>query len=423
MNLTQTMAFIHQTSWQGSRLGLERITELMRRLGDPQKELKFVHVAGTNGKGSVSCMLSSVLEKAGCKTALYTSPHLFRLNERMRINGSEITDDALCRLAEDVKSAVDAMEEKPTEFELITGMALLYFKKQGCDVVVLEVGLGGRLDSTNVIGAPELAIITGIGLEHTEMLGDTLGKIAAEKAGIIKPGCDVVLYRQSDEVTGVIKAQCAALGCPLTVTNPQNGKLLSCDLTGQRFDYDDYRSLALSLLGSYQYANAAVVLESVKVLIRRGFLISQDAVRTGLAAARWPARFELLQKEPIVLLDGAHNPNGVEALAASLRQYLPDKKVVFMMGVMADKDFADMLLMVKPFACEFITVTPDSPRSLPAEKLRDTVIKSLSLPATAAESVKAGVQLALSHCPADGAVCIFGSLYQAGEVRRCFGLD
>ena len=215
MNLTEAMEFIHAASWRGSCLGLERITELMARLGDPQRELRFIHVAGTNGKGSVCAMLASVLTRAGYRTGLYTSPHLFRVNERIKVDGADVSDAELTELAALVKPAADSMADPPTEFERITAMALLYFARRRCGAVVLEVGLGGRLDSTNVIGPPEAAVVTDLSLEHTAVLGDTLEQIAGEKAGIIKPGASVVLSAQSAEAENVIRRRCAELGCPL----------------------------------------------------------------------------------------------------------------------------------------------------------------------------------------------------------------
>ncbi len=422
MNLSQALEFIHATSWQGSRLGLERIEELMDLLGNPQKRLKFIHVAGTNGKGSVCAMLSEILTRAGYTTGLYTSPHLFRINERMKVNGTDISDEELTDLARQVKPLVDEMSDQPTEFERITAMALLYFQQKNCDVVVLEVGLGGRLDSTNVIGAPDAAVITHIALEHTDVLGDTLTKIAGEKAGIIKPGAEVVLSGQTEEVETVVRSVCAQRGCALRVTDSTAQRLLAHDLDGQTFDYRDRKALRLRLIGNYQYQNAAVVLDTVDVLReRRGYSIPESAVREGLLAVTWPGRFEILQKNPLVLVDGAHNPDGVRELAGGLEAYLPGRKLTMLMGVMADKDYDDMILTVAPFAKEFIAVTPESERALSSEALCARIAELTGLPARSGGDVKSGMAMAMDGKGPEDIVCAFGSLYQVGEVRAFFG--
>lgn len=422
MNFLEAMEFIHATSWQGSRLGLERIRSLMELLGNPQKKLRFIHVAGTNGKGSVCAMLSEILTRAGYTTGLYTSPHLFRINERMKVNGADITDDELTRLAEQVKPSVEKMADQPTEFERITAMALLYFQQKQCDVVVLEVGLGGRLDSTNVIDAPDAAVITNIALEHTEVLGDTLAKIAGEKSGIIKPGADVVLFAQTAEAEDVVRRICQERGCALRVTDPKAEKLLDCGLDGQTLDYRNRKDLRIRLIGDYQYKNVTVALDTIDVLNERGgYVIPESAVRAGLAAVIWPGRFEVLQNDPLVLVDGAHNPDGVRELAKCLRRYLPGRKMTLVMGVMADKDYADMIRRMAPFANEFVAVMPESHRALPAEELRARIETLTGLPARCGGSVKSGLAMAMAGKGPGDIVCAFGSLYQVGEIRAYFG--
>ena len=422
MTLKETLDFIHRTSWMGSRPGLERVEELMHRLGDPQKQLKFVHIAGTNGKGSTSAMLSSVLMAAGYRTAMYTSPHLWRVHERFRVNGTDITDEELCAVAEHVRPAAEAMEDPPTEFEVITAMALVWFAWQKCDVVVWEVGMGGRLDATNVIDVPEAAVITSISLDHTAILGDTLEKIAAEKAGIIKPGCGVVLYGQTPEVEAVVRAKCRDCGAELTVTDVNQPAPEICGLEGQIIAYRNRKGLRLNLLGEYQYRNAATVLDTVDLLRTRGYAIPESAVEEGLANAVWPARFELLQKEPPVLLDGAHNPDAVDQLARCLERYLPGQKVGFVMGVMADKDYDYMIRRIATLAAWFVVEAPEGDRALPSEQLCRTIEGIAEVPVLDGGSVENAVRLALERA-GDTPVCIFGSLYQAGVVRRIFGLS
>lgn len=420
MTQSEAMEFIQSAGWLGCRPGLERITDLMERLGNPQKELRYVHITGTNGKGSTAAMLSSILQQAGYRVGLFTSPHLRLYNERIQINGRMISDQDLCTAAEAVKAASDCMAHSPTEFERFTAMALLYFQRKNCDIVVLEVGLGGSLDSTNVIPAPEAAVITQIDLEHTEYLGSTLEEIAATKVGIIKPGCDTVLCTQSQAVEAVVGARCTACGSPLHLTAPALLQHCVYTLQGQQFDYRQRKNLHLGLLGTYQSSNAAVVLDTVDALRGRGWDIPEPAIRQGLSAAVWPGRFEKMQDAPLVFLDGAHNSNGVEALVRCLRTYLPGRKVTFVMGVMADKDYGAMLERIGPLAQRFITVTPDCIRAMPSEQLRSEILARFSLPVQSATSVESGISLALETCRETDAICIFGSLYQAGAAREFF---
>lgn len=422
MTYQQAVDYMLTPGGPKTRLGLERITELMEKLGDPQKQLHFVHVAGTNGKGSVCAMLSSILTKAGYTTGLYTSPHLFRVNERMKINGVDISDQELTALAQQVKPVTDRMEDEPTEFERITAMALLYFQQRKCDVVVLEVGLGGRLDSTNVIGAPDAAVITNIALEHTQLLGDTLEKIAREKAGVIKEHTPVALYGQTREVEQVVEGICQEKGGRLWVSAPEQVRVEQSSLHGQRVSYRARKELELPLLGGHQAYNMALALETVDLLVReRGYHISDEAVRAGLAEVAWPGRLEVLRHFPTVLVDGAHNPDGVRQLAAAMEQYLPGQKVTFVMGVMADKDYVEMAGMMAPYAKEFITVAPDYHRALDAQSLRDTIERELHVPARSGGSVQQGLELALTGASPEDTIVIFGSLYQVGEVRAWFG--
>jgi len=420
MDLNQALEFIQSVCWLGTKPGLERISDLLHRLGDPQKELKFIHITGTNGKGSVAAMLTATLNAAGYNVGRFTSPHLRFYNERINVAEQDIPDADLCALAEEMKPAVEGMVEKPTEFELWTAMAMCYFKKRACDVVVLEVGLGGRLDSTNVIPAPEVAVITNLALEHTEYLGDTIEKIAFEKAGIIKPGCDVVLYGQSEEAQAVVRAKCVECGCELTVTDDGQQELHESSLEGQVFSYRARKGLRLRLIGTYQYKNAAVALDAIDVLKKRGFAISEQAVIEGFDKVVWPGRFEVLRRDPLVIVDGAHNPNGVEELAKCLNTYLPGKKVTFLMGVLADKDYVSMLNSILPMARRFVAVKPESERALPSADLKNEIETRLHIPAIDGGSVKEGIAKALAQADKDDIIVIFGSLYQVGEVHEAF---
>ena len=362
----EAVELIHQEAWTGRKPGLSRTKELLGRVGNPHQKLKYVHITGTNGKGSTAAMVASVLDQAGLTVGLYTSPHLWRFHERFQVNGVPIPDDTLGRIAERVIQAGKGMEDPATEFELMTVVGMLYFLEAGCDLVVLEVGLGGRMDSTNVIPAPEVAVITNIGLEHTRELGDTLAQIATEKSGILKSGCDAVLYHQSSEVEEVILAACRHQGIPLTLTDPEGLRVLGSGREGQTFTYRDWGTFHISLLGRYQLYNAATALEVVAALVRRGWKISEEAVRQGLREAVWPARMELARRNPDVLLDGGHNPQCMGALRRSLEELYPNRKIFFLTGVLSDKDYPSMLGELLPLSKQFVTITPDSDRALSA---------------------------------------------------------
>lgn len=421
MDLKQAMAFLHQTSWMGSRLGLERISNFLHGLGDPQNALKFVHIAGTNGKGSTAAMLEAVLRAAGYRTGLYTSPHLLRFNERIRVNGEEITDAELISLSEELVPYVDAAEEKPTEFELVTALAFLHFQKCGCDIVVLEVGLGGRLDATNAISACELAVITNIDFDHTEVLGDTLTKIAREKAGIIKKHTPVLLSGQTEEATKAVTAVCEALEAPLTVTDAASLLPLTAGMDGQRFHYRARKDLHLSLLGAYQLRNAATALDAADILREKGWNIPEKAIYEGLQNAVWPGRFEVLSHAPAVVVDGAHNPDGVRSLVESLDLYFAGRKMTVVTGVMADKDYETIISELAPYAKRFIAVTPDNKRALPSTRYKEMIENVFGGEVIDGETIKNGLSIALKLSTANDAILVCGSLYMVGEVREFFG--
>lgn len=401
MTEQEAVELIHRRAWTGRKPGLERIRRLLARLGNPQENLKFVHIAGSNGKGSTAAMLASVLTAAGLKTGLYTSPHLWRFHERFQVDGVPISGEALAEITGRVLEAA----EDETEFELMTAMGMLHFLRSGCDIVVLEVGLGGRLDSTNVIGAPEVSVITRIGLEHTELLGDTPEKIAAEKAGIIKPGSPCVLYHQERDVEQVVARICRERGNSLTIARREKLR-------------EPYR---ISLLGEYQAGNAAVALETVNALRERGWDIPEDAVIRGLEQARWPGRMELVRRAPDVILDGGHNPQCMEALARSLRELYPEKKLIFLTGVLADKDWPAMMEALLPLAKEFYTVTPDSQRAMSAADLA-AWLEGRGGRAVPCGDIREGIDRALAAAGPEDAVCVTGSLYMIGEARHLLGL-
>ena len=416
MTYQEALAYIHAVHWQGHKPGLARTRALLAALGDPHKQLRFVHVAGTNGKGSTAAMLDSCLRAAGYKTGLFTSPYINRFNERVQVDGVPIPDGDLVRLVERVQPAAAAMADTPTEFEFITALGMLWFAEQRCDIVVLEVGLGGALDSTNVIDPPECAVITALGLDHVKELGPTLADIAAAKAGIIKPGSPAVSYGGAPEADRVIAAAARACGAPLTVVDFTRLRLRGAGLDGQTFDFDGLDGLTLPLLAGYQPRNAAVAVTALRALRARGWDIPDEAIRRGLASVRWPGRFELLRRSPPFLLDGSHNAHGMRATADSLRSLFPGQKFVFLVSIMADKDADEMLRLLLPLAKAFVTVTAPSPRAIPAADLAAR-IEALGGSAEPAASIPAAVERTAALA-AGGPAAALGTLYFSGEVRQ-----
>jgi len=412
----EAIEYIHSFSWMGSRPGLERTTALLNAIGNPERKLKFVHVVGTNGKGSTSAMIASMLAADGKVTGLYTSPFIRRFHERMMVNGNEITDDELAEVTKFVGEKADELEEHPTEFELVTCIALEYYCRKNCDYVVLEAGMGGRLDSTNAIPTPEVVVITNIGLDHTGVLGETIEAIAEEKAAVIKPGCKVVLYRQSDSVCRIVERICKERGCDLYVVGTEQLELILDTLDGQKIRWRG-KELLLPLLGEHQRHNAAVALTAADVLS-----LSDQAIEQGMAMARWPGRFEVLSRSPRFIVDGGHNPQCAETIAYNLNYYFPGEKAIILIGVLADKDFREVCSIVAPYAAGFVTVTPDSYRALPAAELAEQ-LAVYEKPVTVCDSISEGVGRACDLAGENGIVCAFGSLYMTGEIRACFGLE
>ena len=559
--------YINTPRWLTSRLGLERIRELLDRLGRPQDRLKFVHVAGTNGKGSTCAFTASILAEAGFKTGLFTSPYVETFHERIRVNGRNISDEDLTAATLRVRECAEAMEaeggEHPTEFELMTAVALVHFAHVGCDIVVLEVGLGGRLDSTNVIAAPEVAAIVSIALDHTNLLGNTLAEIAHEKAGIVKEGSTVVSWPQEPSAMEVVEDAVRRVGDKLVVpdfsrlsvgkvtrgaapltrgtaleheghtpcsdspryaaelraehapraqelqagaeggstceTASGRGQHTPCSdsprfaaelraehaaptqklqasssidvgfggrmpravphepnvpsgtfvraqdclslayahrtpmsqvegtLPMRQFSYRG-REYATRLLGSYQPSNAAMAIEIAGALRERGWEIPDEAIARGIAETRWPARFEVLDQPasmPTVVIDGGHNPQGAGVLADSLRDVFPGKRPVFLVGILADKDYRSMLRAVAPLASAFVCVTPPNPRALDAADLAETIRETcdeLGVRATVevAGDFDGAVSAARKIAGSEGLICAFGSLYSIADVKAAF---
>ena len=419
MTYDEALTYIHGVSNFFCKPGLERISALCDMMGHPERGLKFIHVAGTNGKGSFCAMMDSVLRVAGYKVGLYTSPYICEFNERIRINGENIPNDTLCELTEYVKQFADEMEDSPTEFELITAIALEYFNREAVDVVVLEVGMGGRFDSTNIIRHPLLSVITGVALDHTAFLGDTVEKIAGEKAGIIKDGSPVLYGGEDDVAREVIKARAKALGSDYYETDYASLKIKKADLSGAKFDYKANNSLQISLLGLYQPQNAAIVLDAISILNKSGFTVQSDDARSGLAKAKWRARFEIIERCPLVIFDGAHNPQGIRASVDSIKAYFGKKKVVVFTGVLKDKDYTTIAKALSEVADEAFTITPDNPRALSGEDYV-AVLKEFGISATPCDSISKALSLGKAAAKEkDTALCCLGSLYTYIEVINC----
>ncbi len=416
MNAEQAIAYIHSVCWKGSIPGLGRTQELLEKMGNPEKKLKFVHIAGTNGKGSTAAMTASILRKAGYRTGLYTSPYIYRFHERIQVDGVEISDEDLTEITESVKPLADSMAQSPTEFELVCCIAFEYFYRKKCDIVVLEVGMGGAWDATNVIEVTEVAVITNIGLDHTEYLGDTVEKIAETKSGIFKPHGHAVVYRSTPSVEAVYERVCAERDVSLRKADFDGLVLKAHTLEGQVFDCGSRKNLVLPLLGDHQLHNASVVLSIADTLIGEGWKISEQNIYDGIRDVRWPGRFDIVCRKPLFIIDGGHNPQCIEALVKNIRDYLAGKKVIALTGVLADKDYADMYKPVMPLVDRFVCITPPNPRKLEAQQLA-RYLQQAGAQAQASESILDGVKKAMDLAGQDGVVLCFGSLYSIGGIR------
>ena len=422
MNYNEALEYIHKINWCFCNPGLERIQHLCNALGNPQRKLKFIHVAGTNGKGSFCAMLSGILRSAGYKTGLFTSPYIKTFNERMAIDGEMISNEELAALTEYVKPIADSMDEKPTEFELITAIAFEYFARHSCDYVVLECGLGGRLDSTNIIDTSVLSVITGIALDHTSILGDTVEKIAYEKAGIIKSGTPCLWCGEDESAEAVIFKRAEELNAPKYKVDHSKTEIKSFDLSGTVFSYGEFKDIYIPLLGEYQPFNASNVLCAVSVLRTLGLDISEGSVRDGMKSVVWHARFEIISKSPLVIADGGHNPEGVLSAVNSVKMYFKDKKLNVITGVMADKDTEFIASQIGSVASHVFCITPDNPRALPADKYAE-LYEKMGVSASHYSSVKDAVYASMKRAiDTESDVLCVGSLYMYLEVSECVEL-
>lgn len=419
MNYKEARVYLDEVSKYGSVLGLESMRELLHRLGDPQNELKFIHISGTNGKGSVLAYLSTILSGAGYRTGRYISPTLFSYRERIQVDGEYIEKESLACHVTAIAAAAEDMQKaglpSPTVFEIETALAFLYFKEKRCDIVTLEVGCGGLLDATNVITTTLMEVIASISMDHTDLLGDTLAKIAAQKAGIIKPDTMVVSAQQKSEAAQVIEDTCKEQHCTLQMVDESKISNVHYGADGQTFSYKTWENVAISLAGSYQIKNAALALEGVEALRKLGYALSDQQVREGLLHTAWRGRFTTLRRDPTVIIDGAHNPAAALELKESLERYFPGKTLYFVMGMFKDKDYAQVIDLTAPLARHIITVeTPGNPRAMPARELAEAVGK-VNPSVEWADSVAHGVEKALAMAGKEDAVIVFGSLSFLGE--------
>lgn len=422
MTYKEAKSFLEGCNQYAGEFTLEPLKEMLRRLGDPQEQLTFVHIAGTNGKGSVLAYVSTVLKEAGYRVGRYISPTIFEYRERIQVNEAYISEADLTRLAERIQKTGRRMLAEgywhPTMFEAETALAFLYFAEQGCDLVVLECGRGGRTDATNAIKNTAVAVLASVSMDHMGFLGDTLPEIAENKAGIIKPGCTVVSAKQTPEAERVILECAAACGCPVVTADPEQAVNRERGLFSQKFDYKEWRQIETSLAGEYQFANAALALEVIGVLKGRGFSISEAAVRDGFRKVVWIGRFSVISREPYVIVDGAHNRDAAGKLAGTIEKYLAGKRLIYIMGVLADKEYDRVIEKTVSYASEIITVmTPDNERALSAEALAEAV--ALRNPhVQAAKSIKDAVERAYELAEKEDVILAFGSLSYLGALIR-----
>lgn len=421
MTYQEARAFIEQTKQYGSILGLTSIRNLMSELGNVQDSLPIIHLAGTNGKGSVGAMLESVLRQSGYHVGRYTSPAVFAYEEIYQIDGRMIAPEDFAEMATIVQTACEKMvaqgQPHPTAFEVETAIAFCYFAEKKCDLILLETGMGGSTDATNLITHPICSVITSISMDHMAFLGNTLTEIATVKAGIIKNGCPVAAAWQTPEVEHVLRIQVDKMNAPLAFAERDKVSDVHYDSTELRFSYRGFGNVKLSLSGSYQIANAACALETVGLLRQKGYVIPDDKVRKGLQNARWQGRFETIHTKPLCIIDGAHNEEAALLLRESVENCFTNRRITYIIGVLEDKEHEKMLKIMLPPAERVYTVTPDNVRALPAEQLAKEAAK-YHAHVKAVDTVEEAVRMACMDAGEDGVVLAFGSLSYLAEVKR-----
>lgn len=413
MTYEESLEYIESLKALGSKPGLSRVTKLVEKMGNPQKNLKIIHVTGTNGKGSVCAMLESILQKAGYKTGRFSSPWIEKINEYISVNSSEISDGDFAKLVSDVKAKADKMTEIPTEFEMMSVAALSYFAKEKCDIVILETGMGGLADATNFIEKPILSIITGVAIDHTKFLGETVEEIAEQKAGIIKEGVPFLFGGDDESAYKVIEKAAAKKNSEVYRTDEKALNVISSNICGNTFEYRGLE-ISTSLAGEYQQKNAMTVIDAADILSTQGIEISDQNIIDGLKEVKWKGRFEVLRTKPVFIFDGGHNVNGILNFAKTVKDYFGDKKVNIITGILKDKEYKKIAKILSMLADEVFTVTPDNPRALPAEEYAK-VFEENGVKATAFGDVSDAVKTAIEKNITTFAV---GSLYMYKDVKK-----
>ncbi len=422
MKYDEAIEYINSLSKYGIVPGLDSIKELCKRLGNPQDRLKFIHIAGTNGKGSTLAYLSTVLRKAGYKVGRYVSPAIRCYEERIQVNEKMITKKALCEEMECMREICDDMVQDgfhhPTPFEVETAMAFDYFLKKGCDVVVLETGMGGRMDATNIIKTTLVSVIASISMDHMQFLGDTLEKIAREKAGIIKEGSKVVVLKQAPEVMEVVKEEACKNKAQMIVAEPELAKGIKYNIKGVKFSYKEFEKIELSLAGKVQVDNGVLALEVIRVLNDGMLEVTEKAVREGLKETIWQGRFSVIGNNPLFVIDGAHNEDAAKKLADSIEMYFTNRRIIYIMGILRDKEYEKIIDLTAKYAQQIITVaTPNNKRAMDSLALAEEVMKR-NLHVTAAASIEEAVEMAYLFAAKEDVILSFGSLSFLGKVME-----
>lgn len=421
MNYQESRAYIHDAEKYGSVLGLANMKELLKRLGNPQEDSRYIHIAGTNGKGSVIAYLYTVLTEAGYHIGRYISPTIYSYRERMEAAGQKVSREKFASYVTEIAKTIEGMEKDglphPTPFEIETAAAFLYFKEEKCDLVLLEVGMGGDMDATNIISAPLLAVLVSISLDHQAFLGNTLEEIAEKKAGIIKSGCQAVTVAQKPEVLKKIREKCREKDVPLSVSDKREAEVLKSDCFGQTFRYEG-ETYEISLAGTHQIENALLALKALQILEQCGFPTSREQKKAGLKKTVWGGRFSVIMDSPLFIVDGAHNPGAAKVLSESIERDLKGKVIYYIMGVFRDKDYRSVIEMTHSYAKKILTVqTPDNPRALPAGELAD-VIREYHRDVEAMDSISDAVERALSLAKPEDVILSFGSLSFIGDLTK-----
>ena len=430
MTYTEALTYINSRRKFQKSSSHERIRALLEELGNPHKDMDFVHVVGTNGKGTVCTCLSEILKSAGYKTGLFTSPYIVKFEERIRVDGEFIPENELCRITELVKQKTEIIEKQglyPTVFETTLAVALVYYKQVGCDIVVLEAGIGGKKDSTNVIDLPLVSVFTSISLDHTDVLGDTTELIAKEKSGIIKKGTRAVCYPLSDgelfpsqdeKALSVIKEVCGKTDVPLTLPDSEKVKILKRDALSTVFSFDG-EEYEITLWGKHQVGNLLTAICAAKKLNEQGYTVTEKHIKNGIYNLKMPARTEVLSTSPLIVIDGGHNENAMQSLKESIGVYLKDKKITLVCAFMKDKDYESSLKIISPLCSNIIFTQTDMLRGETADRLKEC-ISDFEGGIFTCDSAKAALDKALKITDDNGAILVCGSFYLASEIRNFY---